>query len=93
MIKPNYHCPICETLSTLIIGPEQAFCTNTEGCKVITFNPSLPDRGLSNVHFIDFDLNDDDRQDQSCNTQPGQIDANRPDSYGVDQDQKEGQDP
>jgi hypothetical protein len=49
----NYHCPVCGTLSTMIIGPEQAFCTNEETCAVITFNPSLLDGGMSNAQFID----------------------------------------
>jgi hypothetical protein len=49
----NYHCPVCGTLSTMIMGPEQAFCTNETDCDVITFNPSLPDGGMSNLNFID----------------------------------------
>jgi hypothetical protein len=52
MSEPNYHCPVCGQQSELILNPEQAFCTNTAGCKVIVFNPSLPDRGLSQVHEI-----------------------------------------
>ena len=50
--EPNYHCPVCETLSELVIGPTQAFCTNTTGCPLLTFNPSLPDRGMSLLNFI-----------------------------------------
>jgi hypothetical protein len=49
---PNYHCPVCGTLSILILGPTQAFCTNFDGCKVLSFNPSVPDGGLSNPQFI-----------------------------------------
>jgi hypothetical protein len=52
MAEPNYHCPVCEEESHMIVGPTQAFCTNREGCKVITFNPSLPDRGMSQVNYI-----------------------------------------
>lgn len=55
---PDYHCPICGTLSTLIIGDEQAFCTNRETCLVITFNPSLPDGGASDPQFIDLPTRD-----------------------------------
>ena len=51
----NYHCPVCGTLSTLIIGPTQAFCTNTADCRVVVFNPSLPDGGMSDVHVIDWE--------------------------------------
>lgn len=50
----NYHCPICESLSELILSPTQAFCTNTStGCPLVSFNPSLPDRGMSVLNFID----------------------------------------
>ncbi len=48
---PNYRCPLCETPSELIIGPTQAFCTNDD-CLALTFNPSLPDRGLSSIHVV-----------------------------------------
>ena len=51
MSRPNYHCPMCHSLSELVINPEQAFCTN-DGCNVVMFNPSLPDGGMSNVHEI-----------------------------------------
>ncbi len=52
---PNYHCPACGELAELIMGPTQAFCTNDEmKCRVISFNPSLPDGGMSNVNVIDF---------------------------------------
>lgn len=37
----------------MIIGPEQAFCTNQETCNVLTFNPSLPDGGLADMTFLD----------------------------------------
>jgi hypothetical protein len=89
-MKPNYHCPICGTLSTLIIGPEQAFCTNLEGCNVITFNPSLADGGLSNAKFIDLNQG---RQDQSRNAEPGKLNAGGADPDGVNQDEQKGQDP
>ena len=49
---PNYNCPLCNEPSTLVIGPEQAFCTNTN-CKAMTFNPSLPDQGMSNINVIE----------------------------------------
>lgn len=52
-MTPNYHCPKCETLSALIVGPTQAFCTNDTSCNVFSFNPSLPDRGMSNPQEID----------------------------------------
>lgn len=54
--EPNYHCPVCGTPSDLVMGPTQAFCTNRDGCNVISFNPSLADGGLSNPNF--FDLSD-----------------------------------
>ncbi len=53
MSTPNYHCPSCGTLSKLIIGDTQAFCTNTEGCRVLNFNPSLPDGGMSEAKEVD----------------------------------------
>ena len=52
--EPNYHCPICGTRSQLVIGPTQAFCTNRVDCGVVTFDPSLSDGGLSDMHVIDF---------------------------------------
>jgi len=59
MSEPNYRCPVCGTLSTMIIGETQAFCTNLEEgdqkCNVISFNPSLPDGGLSEMKFINLD--------------------------------------
>lgn len=48
----RYTCPICGTMSDLIIGEAQAFCSNTQ-CKVISFNPSLPDKGMSEIHEVD----------------------------------------
>lgn len=54
-MTPCYHCPICGTLSTLIISEVQAFCTNLK-CAVVTFNPSLPDGGASDTHIIRFDI-------------------------------------
>ena len=62
-MTPDYYCPLCGQLSTLIIGPEQAFCTNTDGCNVFTFNPSLPDGGLSLAQLIDIDLSEQKRND------------------------------
>lgn len=59
MSEPNYHCPVCGTVSTIIVGPTQAMCSNEaegpEGCPVLFFNPSLPDGGLSNPQFGDLD--------------------------------------
>ncbi|MGH3923773.1 MAG: hypothetical protein ACRDTT_13045 [Pseudonocardiaceae bacterium] len=45
--EPDYRCPGCNTVSSLVIGPEQAFCTNEDGCAIVMFDPSLPDGGLS----------------------------------------------
>jgi len=53
MSRPDYHCPMCGTLSEMVIGETQAFCTNKTGCPVISFDPSLPDGGMSNTHFIE----------------------------------------
>jgi hypothetical protein len=50
---PNVHCPVCGTGSELVIGATQALCTNDETCRVIFFNPSLPDGGLSNPSVLD----------------------------------------
>ncbi|MGH3824130.1 MAG: hypothetical protein ACRDRA_15065, partial [Pseudonocardiaceae bacterium] len=50
---PDYRCPSCNTESQLIMGPEQAFCTNEHGCRVFSFNPSLADGGLSQAKVID----------------------------------------
>ncbi len=49
----NYHCPLCGHLSDLVFNPEQAFCTNDD-CPCVTFNPSLPDGGLSKVKKIEW---------------------------------------
>lgn len=51
--EPDYRCPGCNTLSRMVMGPEQAFCTNETSCKVISFNPSLPDGGLAQGNAID----------------------------------------
>ena len=55
-MQPDYHCPVCGVRSELIMCDTQAFC-RTEGCKVICFNPSLPDGGLSHphVHYFGYD--------------------------------------
>ena len=50
----NYNCPLCDQLSNLVLSDEQAFCTNL-ACNVITFNPSLADRGLSDIQEIKWD--------------------------------------
>lgn len=51
--EPDYRCPGCNTESTMVIGPEQALCTNEVDCRVVTFNPSLPDGGLSQAQVVD----------------------------------------
>ena len=53
MSEPNFHCPKCHTRSQLIVGLTQAFCTNEADCNVFSFNPSLPDGGMSNPSEID----------------------------------------
>jgi len=55
-MQPNYYykCPLCGEVSDLVPNPEQAFC-KSESCPVLTFNPSLPDGGLSNVHEIQWE--------------------------------------
>lgn len=55
MTDPNFNCPVCGTPSKLIIDETQAFCTNLDGCSVLSFNPSLPDGGMSNPQFINLD--------------------------------------
>lgn len=50
---PDYHCRACGTLSQLVLNDVQAFCTNTESCNVLIFNPSLPDGGMSDMKLID----------------------------------------
>lgn len=50
---PHYRCPACRVPSGMVIGDTQAICTNDEGCNVVTFNPSLPDGGLSKAQGID----------------------------------------
>lgn len=50
----NFRCPICGTESELVLGPTQAFCTQTDPeCRVVMFNPSLPDGGLSDPQYVD----------------------------------------
>lgn len=49
---PNYKCPVCGTESHLIVSKTQAFCEN-ESCRVLSFNPSLPDGGMSDMHEVD----------------------------------------
>lgn len=49
---PDYRCPGCNTESRFIIGPTQAMCSDDD-CRVFTFNPSLPDGGLSQARVID----------------------------------------
>jgi hypothetical protein len=39
--RPEFHCPLCGTLSELVMNPEQAFCSNDE-CIAVMFNPSAP---------------------------------------------------
>lgn len=56
MIEPDYRCPGCNEESTLILGPGQAFCTNDKDCRVFSFNPSLPDGGLSKATVIDLEV-------------------------------------
>ena len=65
----DYHCPICGTLSELVIGPTQAFCTNKTGCKVLMWNPSLPDGGLSDAEFVDLSA----FAGESCNDLPDKV--------------------
>jgi ribosomal protein S27AE len=54
----SFHCPVCGTFSELVIGPTQAFCTNVKDCNVVCFNPSLPDRGLSQINVIKFETSE-----------------------------------
>lgn len=49
---PDYRCPGCDTAAGLVISPVQAFCGNEDSCRIITFNPSLPDGGLSQAAVI-----------------------------------------
>jgi hypothetical protein len=49
----DYRCPGCNTEAELVIGPTQASCTNENGCNIFTFDPSLPDGGLSEASVID----------------------------------------
>jgi hypothetical protein len=58
-VEPDYHCPGCSLHAYLILGPTQAFCGNTESCRVLMFNPSLPDGGLSQAGSVNLDLGGD----------------------------------
>jgi hypothetical protein len=40
----------------MIVGPRQAFCTD-ETCRVLIFDPSLLDGGLSNPQIIELSEN------------------------------------
>ncbi len=60
---PDYHCPVCGTLSELAISPMQAFC-KTDNCPVVAFNPSLPDKGMSDVNVIDFNWSQKPKEDE-----------------------------
>ncbi len=50
MIDP--HCPICHVRSEMVVGPDQAFCTDPE-CPVMCFNPSDPEPDVSKYHRVD----------------------------------------
>lgn len=51
MKRDPYDCPVCGQPARLaLVG--QAFCSN-ETCAVISFNPSLPDGGLSDISYVD----------------------------------------
>lgn len=58
MIQPNYCCPLCGTLSQLVISERQAFCTGGDDCPVLMFDPSLPDGGLSNARSVDLRMDE-----------------------------------
>jgi hypothetical protein len=53
MSAPDYRCPGCNAESEMVIGPTQALCTNSQGCRVLFFDPSLPDGGLSQAQVVD----------------------------------------
>lgn len=38
--SPDFHCPGCGHLSGMVIGTEQAVCTNDKDCLIVIFNPS-----------------------------------------------------
>jgi len=57
----DYRCPVCGTISEMVINDTQAFCTNKTTCNVLCFNPSLPDGGMNNPTYVD--LNDVDFKD------------------------------
>jgi len=54
-VSQPIRCPVCGEPSTLVIGPTQAFCTNVNDCDVVTFDPSLPDGGMSDPHYIEWE--------------------------------------
>jgi len=45
-------CPMCSRPALLIIGTNQALCGTPE-CRMLIFNPSLPDGGLGDAKVID----------------------------------------
>lgn len=45
-------CPRCQRHSALVVGLRQALCY-TGDCEVLTFDPSLPDGGLSTPHVVE----------------------------------------
>lgn len=49
---PDFRCPVCETLSGMVLNVNQAFCTD-DACHVLMFNPSSPDGGMSNTKVVD----------------------------------------
>jgi hypothetical protein len=55
----DYRCPECGREARLVIGPTQAVC-GTDGCEVLTFNPSLPDGGRSDAGYVDW--SDEERE-------------------------------
>lgn len=48
----DFTCRMCGTPSELVLNENQAFCSN-DGCRVLMFDPSRPDGGLSNPQYID----------------------------------------
>lgn len=59
---PDFRCPVCNTLSSLIVGPGQAFCTNDVDCRVLSFNPRLPDGGLRHATVVNLNRTTPPRQ-------------------------------
>jgi hypothetical protein len=37
----------------MVVGPAQAFCTNTDDCAVLMFDPSAADGGLADAQTVD----------------------------------------